>query len=193
MHFSHRFHPLVGAGQKVKPRDTARPTCTKFEAWTWLNIEAWTWQTIPGEGGNYVTLDAGLSVETIPDIAVEWNWPAATARKFIADLAEEKLITDGLADLLLKRVSVPRSNNHRRDTLPRRVRAVVLAKTSGKCVYCGVTLVVESGSPHSFQPDHVLPVKLGGSDDIANLIPSCATCNAKKHAKTLVRFAGAQP
>ncbi len=37
---------------------------------------------------------------------------------------------------------------------------------------------------------HALPVTLGGTDDIANLVPACASCNGKKGVKTMVQFIG---
>lgn len=85
---------------------------------------------------------------------------------------------------------------HRRGRPPRSDRApinaatreAVLTKTSGKCVYCAVVLVVGSGCQASFEVDHVLPVVLGGSDDIANLVPACRRCNQSKRARTALVF-----
>lgn len=69
-------------------------------------------------------------------------------------------------------------------------REDVLRKTNGKCVYCGVLLSLTAGDPTSFEPDHVLPVVEGGSDDMANLVPSCRSCNRKKRSKTALQFMG---
>lgn len=74
--------------------------------------------------------------------------------------------------------------------IPMATREAVLAKTRGRCAYCAVTITLDAGQPTSFEPDHVLPVARGGSDDIANLIPSCMACNRKKRAQTALQFMG---
>lgn len=45
------------------------------------------------------------------------------------------------------------------------------------CLSCGAT--------ENIQPDHVVPLARGGSNDIANLQPLCATCNQRKGANTI--------
>ncbi len=56
---------------------------------------------------------------------------------------------------------------------------LILKKTDGKCFYCGgeVTTI-----------DHVNPKANGGQNEIANLVPSCKTCNSSKHTKSLEDF-----
>lgn len=76
----------------------------------------------------------------------------------------------------------------RRAPIPADTREAVYAKTGGKCVYCAIQMTLDAGQPTSFEPDHVLPVARGGPDDIANLIPSCRSCNAKKRAQTALQF-----
>lgn len=188
MHGNYRFHPIVGAGKAVKPRKTGRATCSKFEAWMWLNGEQWTVQEIPGDGGNHITLDVGMYIEHMPDVSIEWNWPPLIAKQYISDLEKAKLITPGLGFLISQRIA--RSRKKRRGAIGPPTREAVFEKTSGRCVYCGIRLVLEGGRPNSFQPDHVLPVKLDGGDDVANLVPSCAACNALKKAKTALQFLG---
>lgn len=51
-------------------------------------------------------------------------------------------------------------------------------KHGNKCLACGrddVLLTV----------DHVVPVVLGGTNDISNLQPLCKSCNSKKHAQVI--------
>lgn len=69
-------------------------------------------------------------------------------------------------------------------------REAILSKTNGRCVYCSIIVTNDTGQPTSYEPDHVLPVAKGGSDDIANLVPSCHACNSKKRAKTALVFLG---
>lgn len=44
-----------------------------------------------------------------------------------------------------------------------------------KCAYCG--------SKERMTVDHVLPIKLGGLDEAANIVPACRNCNASKSAR----------
>jgi hypothetical protein len=41
-----------------------------------------------------------------------------------------------------------------------------------------------------YQPDHVVPLALGGSNDMANIIASCPACNMRKNGKHPIEFAG---
>lgn len=59
--------------------------------------------------------------------------------------------------------------------IPARVRAVVLARDGGLCVYCL--------SPAT-TIDHVLPRSRGGSHAPRNLAACCLSCNLKKRART---------
>jgi len=46
-----------------------------------------------------------------------------------------------------------------------------------KCFYCGKATKLTK--------DHVIPIILGGSDDIGNIVPACGHCNSKKQARRL--------
>lgn len=48
-------------------------------------------------------------------------------------------------------------------------------KYHNRCLCCG--------SPERLVADHVMPLALGGSNDIGNIQPLCFSCNAKKHSK----------
>lgn len=78
----------------------------------------------------------------------------------------------------------------------------VFNKSGGKCWYCGKTLTLESrsngGGIHRNTPaeyfsdtyavDHFLPRKLGGSDNLDNLVPACWSCNTMKRAYDIETF-----
>jgi hypothetical protein len=115
-----------------------------------------------------------------------FGWHILQVKDLIIDLVERCLIAEDFAALLLGRLKS--RNNARRKPLPSATRQSVWAKTSGKCAYCAQPLTSQRGRPNSFHVDHVLSVAKGGSDDIANLIPSCATCNTRKSAKPFLTF-----
>jgi 5-methylcytosine-specific restriction endonuclease McrA len=53
----------------------------------------------------------------------------------------------------------------------------------GKCVYCLVSI------RRTFHVDHIIPIKLGGSNAPENLQLLCAPCNQTKNAKHPIDFA----
>ena len=48
------------------------------------------------------------------------------------------------------------------------------------CVYCG--------EKKPLGPDHVMPLAKGGNNDIENILPSCKSCNSKKHTMNFGEF-----
>lgn len=54
-------------------------------------------------------------------------------------------------------------------------RAEVLAKSGGRCYLCDHALDVE------FEVEHVIPLCLGGTDDLDNVFAACHDCNKDKH------------
>lgn len=52
----------------------------------------------------------------------------------------------------------------------------VVTRYGGLCAYCRV-------KPWEHQ-DHVVPLSRGGKHAITNVVPACADCNQKKHART---------
>jgi hypothetical protein len=60
--------------------------------------------------------------------------------------------------------------------------ARILAKTGGKCYYCGAPISGDRSFPGDDRPgawnvDHLFP---DGRNDLDNLVPSCVVCNARK-------------
>jgi 5-methylcytosine-specific restriction endonuclease McrA len=53
-----------------------------------------------------------------------------------------------------------------------------------RCFWCGKRLT------ESFHVDHVVPISRGGSNNPANLVISCPSCNWQKSAKHPMDFAG---
>ncbi len=58
-------------------------------------------------------------------------------------------------------------------------KSMVLLHLNGKlfCGYCGITFDFRKTFP---ELDHIVPLALGGSDNIRNLTPCCTACNVKK-------------
>jgi predicted restriction endonuclease len=62
-------------------------------------------------------------------------------------------------------------------------RKKVFDKCNGHCAYCGKPIEYKG-----MQVDHVYPKRLGGTDDIDNLLPTCRLCNHYKRGNTLEGF-----
>jgi hypothetical protein len=57
----------------------------------------------------------------------------------------------------------------------------IVAYFGGRCAYCGEP----SGR---LEREHMQPLSRGGEHTAANIVPSCRTCNASKHTKTLIEW-----
>ena len=56
-------------------------------------------------------------------------------------------------------------------------------KCHGHCAYCGCLLDYKD-----MQVDHVIPLRVGGNDDISNMLPACRSCKHYKAALDLEQF-----
>ena len=65
----------------------------------------------------------------------------------------------------------------KRRKLSKEERMKVYEKCKGHCAYCGCTLEYKY-----MQADHVIPLRVGGNDDISNMLPACRSCNHYKSA-----------
>lgn len=62
-------------------------------------------------------------------------------------------------------------------------RQRVYIKFGGHCAYCGCDITIKD-----MQADHVVPLHLGGADNISNLYPACRACNHYKSTFTVEKF-----
>mgnify|MGYP000217691281 FL=1 len=62
-------------------------------------------------------------------------------------------------------------------------RQQIYEKFGGRCAYCGCKITIKE-----MQADHVIPLHLGGADDISNLYPACRACNHYKSTYTVEKF-----
>lgn len=59
-----------------------------------------------------------------------------------------------------------------------------VALFGGCCAYCGRADVV-------LARDHVVPLSRGGTDNIANVVPACGSCNSRKGTRTAAEYLAA--
>ena len=62
-------------------------------------------------------------------------------------------------------------------------RQQIYEKFGGRCAYCGCKITIKE-----MQADHVIPLHLGGADDISNLYPACRACNHYKSTYNVEKF-----
>jgi len=63
-----------------------------------------------------------------------------------------------------------------------------------KCAYCGIDLeILDRNHQNSLEIDHVIPKKNNGSHCLANIVPSCRSCNQDKRSKNMIEWYKDQP
>lgn len=62
-------------------------------------------------------------------------------------------------------------------------RLRIYIKYNKHCAYCGKEIDIKD-----MQVDHLIPRRLGGSNEYENLMPSCRRCNHYKSGNTLETF-----
>jgi 5-methylcytosine-specific restriction endonuclease McrA len=59
-----------------------------------------------------------------------------------------------------------------------------IALFAGCCIYCG--------EREDLTVDHNMPISRGGTNDIANILPACLSCNQQKGRRTAREFIAAR-
>lgn len=72
--------------------------------------------------------------------------------------------------------------------LSKNKKQYVLQRDKGTCQYCGGLLNIENVS--KWHVDHIVSTKLGGSNELSNLLLSCVPCNTRKSGYDLEYFRG---
>lgn len=67
--------------------------------------------------------------------------------------------------------------------IPKTLREKVYAKYDGHCAYCGKKIEYKD-----MQVEHIVPQRVGGINDIENLLPTCRLCNHYKRGNDLDSF-----
>ncbi len=70
-----------------------------------------------------------------------------------------------------------------RKKLSQSERLDVYNKCAGHCAYCGCKLEY-----NAMQVDHVKPLRIGGADEVTNMLPACRSCNHYKHSLDVEGF-----
>lgn len=171
-----RGHAIVGMGLGGDPKGN-KGCMTRWEAFVFLITDGFSvW--CGTDAKPYLALRADRRINE--EFTVATGWSTRFARKFIMDMNADGLLAPELFQALINQLP----GGRKRDNIRSKDRASVLRKTNGLCVYCGCQISDETG----YHADHVLPVIKGGTNDIANLVPSCTSCNLAKGAKTALRF-----
>lgn len=63
----------------------------------------------------------------------------------------------------------------KRKSISKAVREQVYKKYNGHCAFCGCEIDYKD-----MQVDHATPLKIGGTNEIDNLLPACRSCNHYK-------------
>ena len=71
-----------------------------------------------------------------------------------------------------------------RSKIPRAIREKVLSRDGFKCQYCGVVFPADR-----LTIDHLIPLAMGGPDEITNYVSACEPCNSRKGHLPLHEFA----
>ena len=64
-------------------------------------------------------------------------------------------------------------------------RLAIYLRDGLSCVYCGASVEDADGATKILTLDHVMPRKLGGSNEARNLVTACLSCNLAKGDKRL--------
>lgn len=67
-----------------------------------------------------------------------------------------------------------------RRTIPKAVRLHVFKRDNFTCQYCGF-----KGTAETLVIDHIIPISLGGANEIDNMATACHNCNTRKGARDL--------
>ena len=74
-------------------------------------------------------------------------------------------------------------HEQKRKRITKAERLQVFNKYGGYCAYCGKKIEYKD-----MQVDHMVPLRLGGADDVKNYMPACRSGNQYKRGNSLEAF-----
>lgn len=72
--------------------------------------------------------------------------------------------------------------------LSKKKKQHVFLRDNGICQYCGTFL--NADNTKAWHVDHVISIKLGGNNELSNLLLACVPCNTRKSGYDLEYFRG---
>ena len=74
-------------------------------------------------------------------------------------------------------------DNQKRKRITKADRLKVFNKYGGRCAYCGREMEIKE-----MQVDHMIPLRVGGADEMWNYMPACRRCNHYKRGSSMEAF-----
>ncbi|GHF12565.1 hypothetical protein GCM10017044_03160 [Kordiimonas sediminis] len=68
------------------------------------------------------------------------------------------------------------------------IRVRLIFEQGGLCYYCGIRIIIGDNHPRAATLDHIVPLGLGGTNKLSNLVMACRSCNGAKGCKSEKRF-----
>lgn len=101
--------------------------------------------------------------ERVRAIAAQWDRDNNEARKTIGERWRANKVNAQINDFTLEQWQA------------------TLEYFNGYCAYCGEPC-------DAMEQEHMMPLSRGGDHTTSNIVPSCRSCNGRKHAKTLAEL-----
>lgn len=74
-------------------------------------------------------------------------------------------------------------DEQKRKRITKADRLQVFDKYGGRCAYCGKKMEIKE-----MQVDHMIPLRVGGADEMRNYMPACRRCNHYKRGSSMEAF-----
>lgn len=126
----------------------------------------------------------GIKTGVIPETAFSLGHTPWNKHNFLPKIIKQKRILKSKEELLAKkRFRNQRYKASKINALGSHTFDEWLAL---KLMYKNMCLCCKKQEPEiKLSEDHIMPLSMGGTDDIGNIQPLCVSCNTRKHAKII--------